>query len=536
MKKRRLMLIAGGAVVVLVAVTCAYLLTRPSAPADYVSAGRPPRIRPDYADVLIPPNIAPMNFLVDEPGRQYFVRIAGDSGLAIDVSSSGHDIDIPMAQWQKLLAANRGGQVSIDVYVHGEDGRWLRFDTITNTVAAEDIDNHLVYRLVFPGIHNWADLGIYQRNLEAYNESPILQSLSIHSSCCNCHTFQGNRPDAMLLHVRPGPTFPGAGMILWRDGQAANIDTRTTVNPSPVGYASWHPGGKLIAFSVNKIKLFSHSAAQDLRDQMDYDSDLCVYDVEDRKLAYPPKISLPDQLETFPCWSPDGQYLYFCRAPMLWDPRTTMVPEDKYKSVFYSLMRIRYNAQDKTWGEVETVLAPEDVEKRGADPRLPRDKRFGRSVLEPKVSPDGRFILLAVADYGNVPIFQKNSDLYMYDLATGRHWYLEYNSDDCDSWHCWSSNGRWIVFSSRRADGQFVRPYFSHIDAEGKDSKPFILPQKDPAFYDTFLKTYNIPELVTGRVQVKQEQVIQALLATGRKAIPVTGATPHEPTSVPASP
>ncbi|MFB3892902.1 MAG: hypothetical protein ACE15C_12850 [Phycisphaerae bacterium] len=537
MNRRRLILMAaGGVVAAIVVAACGYWLSGASAPSKYADAHRAPKIRPDYTNITIPPNIAPMNFLVDEPGSRYFVRIYGPNGRGIDISASGHDIDIPMGQWRTLLAANRGGHISIDVYAQGEDGRWLRFDTVTNTVAPEDIDNHLVYRLVFPGVHNWADLGLYQRDLENFEESKILHSLSIETSCCNCHSFHRNDPNTMLFHVRQGPIFPGSGMLVWRDGEVAKIDTRTSVNPSPVAYSSWHPSGRLVAFSVNKIKLFTHSIGWDLRDQLDYTSDLCVYDLEARKLVFPPKISLPDKLETFPCWSPDGKYLYFSRADMRWNKDIDYVPADQYKSVLYSLMRISYDAATNTWGEVEMVLPAEKVPKVSASPDAPPDQGFGRSVLEPKVSPDGRFILLAVVDYGNVPIFQRNSDLYMYDLATGRHWYPSCNSDECDSWHCWSSNGRWIVFSSRRGNGQFARPHFSYIDADGKDSKAFILPQKEPDFYDTFLKTYNIPELVTGPVTVKEDELIQALEKEdpSQKAIPVTGATHKASTSAPA--
>jgi hypothetical protein len=61
-------------------------------------------------------------------------------------------------------------------------------------------------------------------------------------------------------------------------------------------------------------------------------------------------------------------------------------------------------------------------------------------------------------------------------------------------------------------DGLFTRPFFSHVDRDGEFSKPFVLPQADPAFYGTYLKTYNLPELVTGPIQVKESALVQALL------------------------
>jgi hypothetical protein len=78
---------------------------------------------------------------------------------------------------------------------------------------------------------------------------------------------------------------------------------------------------------------------------------------------------------------------------------------------------------------------------------------------------------------------------------------MDINSSQTDSYHCWSSSGRWFVFSSKRLDKLFTRPFFCYFGKDGKASKPFVLPQKDPLFYDNFLKNYNIPELVIGAVE-----------------------------------
>ncbi|MDR1339559.1 MAG: hypothetical protein LBK58_05870, partial [Prevotellaceae bacterium] len=75
------------------------------------------------------------------------------------------------------------------------------------------------------------------------------------------------------------------------------------------------------------------------------------------------------------------------------------------------------------------------------------------------------------------------------------------NSNDTESYHSWSSNSRWVVFSSRRIDGLYTRLYLAHIDEHGQASKPFLLPQKDVNFYGYFMKSYNLPEFITGKVR-----------------------------------
>jgi hypothetical protein len=84
------------------------------------------------------------------------------------------------------------------------------------------------------------------------------------------------------------------------------------------------------------------------------------------------------------------------------------------------------------------------------------------------------------------------------------------NSSATDSYHSWSSNGRWLAFSSKRTDGLTARLFFSYIDSEGNASKPFIMPQKDPGFYDRFLKSYNVPELSTLEVDVNPGKILKS--------------------------
>jgi len=133
------------------------------------------------------------------------------------------------------------------------------------------------------------------------------------------------------------------------------------------------------------------------------------------------------------------------------------------------------------------------------------------SACQPKVSPDGKFVLFTICPYGNFPIYQAASDLYLLDVATRQYRRLDINSDQADSWHCWSTNGRWIVFSSKRLDGLFARPHFSYLDASGTFHKPFILPQEDPTFYESYIKTFNVPEVMTGPVTIKESELAAAI-------------------------
>ncbi len=495
-RKRRLMLAAAAAaLLVLPGIVAWRRLAGVNLPTEYVAVGRLPRIRPDYSETVIPPNIAPLNFLVVESGVDYRVRIHGTAGEDVVVASRSPSIVIPPRPWRELLERNRGGRIVLDVYARDKAGRWSHFDSIKNDVAREEIDSHLVYRLVGPLGNFYRTMGLYQRNLENYDESPILTN-DAFGGCVNCHSCPKNRSDMFSFEFRPrqGQNIP-AGMIVVRDGHAFRIKTQTKATPKPPGYTSWHPSASVAAFAMSRPAQSVRGVGAEVRDVFDFQSDLAAVNIETGVVSTSPGIADPDILETFPAWSADGKILYFTSANSLWSENRPLVVKDIKKSK-YDLMRVRYDIEKDEWGQPETVLAAADT---------------GMSISEPRASPDGRYLLFCMSDYGPFPPYQASSDLYLMDLKSGKYRRLECNSEQCESWHCWSSNSRWIVFSSKRDNGLLARNYFSYMDAEGRAHKPFVLPQKDPAFYDTWLKTYNVPELISGAITISQEELLRAI-------------------------
>jgi dipeptidyl aminopeptidase/acylaminoacyl peptidase len=490
-----------GAAILLGCLAVQALWTRPRPPTDAASAQRPPAIRPDYADVVIPPNIAPLNFTILEAGRGYYVRLSGRAGRAIEVHSDQPAIVLPAAAWRGLLRANRGQGLAIDVHVQGPAGRWQRFEPIRQTVAAEEIDPYLVYRLIGPLYNLYTSVMIYQRNLETYRETPVVDGRMFRNGCVNCHTGLNHGPENFLVHIR-GAT--GSAMLLAQGGRIRRVDTRTKFNPSPASYTCWHPSGQFVTFSANKLVQFVHAVGE-TRDVFDSNSDLGCYDVASGSVRSSRQITQRDRLETFPNWSPDGRTLYFSSAPA--------TPRERYRQVQYDLMQIRYDPASRKWGPAELILPAQ---------------KLGKSIVEPRCSPDGRYVMLTVCDYGSFPPYQPSSDLYLLDTQAGTCEPLPINSPQCDSWHCWSSNGRWFVFSSKRRDGLLAKPYFSYFDAAGKAHKPFVLPQEDPDAYESFVKNYNVPELLARRIELGPKDFARAALSgePATAAHAVTGATP----------
>ena len=460
-----------------------------------------PEIKPDYTDIIIPPNIAPMNFVIKEPGSKYLVKIHSDNGDNIKVSSSDGVIKIPLKKWKSLLAANHGNKLQYDIFTKTSDG-WKQYQPFTNIVASEEVDSHLAYRSLKPVYSKWRSIGINQRNLTNFDESVILHGKSLGDSCVNCHTFQNNNPSAMILGFRGAY---GSGTVIYHDGKAEEIGTKW-------GYTSWHPSGKLAVYSINKVRQFFHTARMEVRDVVDLDAAMCYYMVDSKEVKTTPALADPDRLESYPCWSPDGKYLYYCSASIPWKDRNAIPPEN-YDKVKYDLRRVSYDLETDNWGQPETILSSEET---------------GLSILIPRITPDGRFLVFCMCDYGCFPIYQPSSDLYLMDLDTHHYNRLDnVNSQFAESWHSFSTNSRWMAFSSKKCGGLFTRTHFSYIDQDGKVYKPFILPQKDPAFYDSLLNAYSVPELLTGPVKISQKTLTKAIRSKEKieTTLPLTGAT-----------
>lgn len=478
---------------------------------------RPAKVQPDYAGSVIPPNIAPLNFVIQEEGTGFFVRIYSETGNPIEAYSRKPKIMIPMNAWHKLLDANRGRHLNMDIYVESRAGsssskrgntRWSRFQTITAQVAREDIDTFIVYRKIHPVHGTWRNMGIYQRNLSGFDESTVLNNGDFENGCVNCHTFCGNHAEKMLIGIRSKDY--GSSALLVEGDRVHKIGTK-------LGYTSWHPSGKVAVFSVNKVRQFFHSAASEVREVIDFDSLMAYYQVNSKTVKTTKVLAQKNRLETYPAWSADGRYLYFCSAPITWSNRD-IVPES-YDQIKYDLVRTSYDIDSDRWGPLESVLSARDT---------------NLSILLPRISPDGRWLLFCMCDYGCFPVYQHSSDLYMMDLEearqTGEYKYrrLDINSDKSESWHSWSSNSRWIAFSSKRDSGVFTRIYIAYVDTNGKVYKPIRLPQKDPTYYDSCLWTYSVPEFIIEPVKVTKEKLGRVVRGSEEISVqmPVTMATP----------
>lgn len=473
----------------------------PKAPTDAALASEPAKIYPDYADITVPRNIAPLNFTIEEEGDKFIthVHLPGQDGLVSAGKTTNFDID----KWHSLLNGSQGQKLEVDVYVK-RDGAWQRHPSMTLTVA-EDIDPYISYRLIEPSYIGFEEIQICQRNLENFDESEIFNNCILSENedgqCINCHSYQNyNRDGKMQMHVR----INHGGTLVTKDGHLQKINLKTPQTISGGVYPSWHPTLPLIAYSNNITTQSFHELNNNKVEVQDSKSDIILYDVEKNTIQIIANDS--SELETFPYWNHDGTALYYVSAkvPVLDDEKMKIYKSQAYKQIKYNLYRKSFDPDTRTFGPTDTIF---DAASQGLSATFPRE------------SPDGRWLLFTLAPYGTFHIWHKDADLLLLDLQTGEIRNLrEANSHDVESYHSWSSNGNWIIFSTRRDDGSYTRLYLTHF-ADGKASKPFIIPQKDPKHNIERFKSYNIPEFMAEPVRFTRQDFVEAILADPIDAI-----------------
>lgn len=450
-----------------------------------------PQMFPDYNGVTIPSNIAPLNFRIDEDMDAFYIRVTGSDSGEWEYSVK-KKIQFNRSEWKQMIEINSGGKLSIEVYGLKDDN-WYKWKSIELLINETSIDSHMVYRLIEPGYEKWHIVGIYQRNLENFNEEVIIRNDMTDYNCINCHSFCQGDPDQMLLHMRA----ENSGTLIMKDQKIQKLTTKTEQTLSHFTYPYWHPSGRYIASSVNDTKQFFHATADFKMEVFDTASDILIYDVEKKCIISDASILNTDSYETYPMFSPDGKWLYFCSA------EPCLMP-DSYKNIRYHLCRVAFDSEKAVIGtSVDTLFYATD-----------------KSCAFPRISPDGRFLMYTETAYGQFPIWHKDAELRLIDLEKREEVDISrINSPDTESYHSWSKNSRWVAFSSRRKDGLYTLPYICFVDEAGRSGKPFLLPQEDPDTYDYQLYSYNIPELITSRVTLNPYKLQH--VAKTETAIPV---------------
>jgi hypothetical protein len=453
-----------------------------------------PTLSPDYVGVTIPVGIAPLNFYIDNDSIDLLdVIIRGSQGEAL--TSHGEYADFDIDEWHALISSHAGDSLQVTVRAL-KDGQWIEYLPFPIYISSDSIGAWgVTYRLIPPGYETYGLMGLYQRDLSNFDEKPIIENHQVDGDCMNCHTTNRTDPSYFTFHIRGehGATVVGY------NGQTDILAPRNQELGGSMVYPFWHPSGKYIAYSTNQTHQNFHQLKDRRVEVYDDKSDIIIYNPVSQEILLDSIVATQEHLENYPVFSPDGQWLYFCSAnhvDSIWK---------QYKDVKYNICRISFNPESGQLGtQVDTII---------------QARKLGKSANMPRLSYDGRFMLYTISDYGCFPIWHPEADLWMMNMETGETYPLdEANSGDAESFHNWSLNSRWILFTSRRDNSLYTQLYFAHIDQDGKASKPFRLPQKNPKEYDVeCVNSFNTPDFAKSPIDLVKREIYQRLMNTERR-------------------
>lgn len=472
--------------------------SHPDVPSSSKPAKTLPAIYPDYCDVTVPCNIAPLNFML--PKKEFtecIARFTTPDGKQ-QTYGDGVKVQIPEDEWHTILEASKGKSIKVEVWGKKDD-QWLSFKPFKINVAVEPMDEYVSYRLIDPTYVAWSFMEIAQRNISTFEETQIFNNEITSNErekgqCINCHSYQNYKTDNMIFHVR----LSNGGTVLVNDGKVSKINLKRVTSAFGGAYPSWHPSEKLIAFSANQTRQAFHTADLNKIEVYDLTSDLILYDIATDSVTT--ICETDDVLEVYPSWSPDGKYLYYCKTLPLPDDLKDKDIRSTFQHLQYNLYRRSFDIKTHNFGEEELIYDAASQNK---------------SATLPRISPDGRYLLFAEGQYGCFHSRHRDADAVCVPLndnlttALGKESHLDLSlansKNESDSYPTWSSNGRWIMIASRREDNTYSRIYFSYFK-NGKAEKAFLLPQKDPEHNTWLLKSYNRPEFMVEPVRISVKE------------------------------
>ncbi len=400
--------------------------------------------------------------------------------------------------WEAIKSRSRDGHAKVTILgVNDHRPREvLSVAVVTLGTSQDNVGAPLLYREVhLPFIEAVTDPARHIRwrfgTVDSSHPPVILEGLP---NCANCHSFSADgstmamdvdyasdKGSYVIAPVAEEMVFDRPKIITWSSYRPE--DKQPTFGLLP----QISPDGKYCICSVKDRSVFVD------RPDLAYSQlffpiqgILVYYDIEKRAFHALPGADDPECVQANPAWSPDGKYIVFARQKAyhlrsLRRPDATLIDADEAKEfleegkVFkYDLFRIPFNGG--RGGQAEPLA--------GAS-------HNGLSNYFPKYSPDGKWIVFCQAR--SFMLLQPDSQLHIIPAEGGEARRLECNTSEMNSWHSWSPNSRWLVFSSK-ALSAYTQLWLTHIDDQGRSTPPVLLEH-----FTAPDKAANIPEFCNNR-------------------------------------
>jgi tetratricopeptide (TPR) repeat protein/roadblock/LC7 domain-containing protein len=401
----------------------------------------------------------------------------------------------PEDQWTIIKRRSIGKKAKITIYGFNHEGPKKFFSKASISISAskDEVGAPIFYREVnLPFADAVKDPSLIRwrfGEISSKEQPPIvMEKLPV---CGNCHSFSSNgyllgmdvdyandKGSYTIVQTAKEMVLEKKNIITWSDYQKEN-------NEPTFGLLSQvSPDGKYVVSTVKDRSVF-----------------VAVPNIEFSQLFFPVKgiltvysretgifRSLPGAddkkyVQSNPSWSPDGKTIVYARSNAI-----TLKSIQEKGGVLLTLDECREFIDRDRLFKYDLFRIPFNNGKGGMPEPLKGASNNGMSNYFAKFSPDGRWIAFCKAS--SFMLLQKDSELYIVPSEGGEARRLSCNTNRMNSWHSWSPNSKWLVFSSK-VNSVYTQLFLTHIDEEGNSSPPVLLSK-----FTASDRAANIPEFV----------------------------------------
>ena len=400
--------------------------------------------------------------------------------------------------WEKIKinSKSRSAEITVIGINPDKNDEILSHGKINITTSQDSVGAPIFFRAVplpFSFATSHLDSIKYMLGDISSTEKPkvLLENLPV---CGNCHSFS---PD--------GKKFAMDVDAFGDKGSYLISDVEKEVKMTPEKFISWSdfqkkstmallsqisPNGKYVLSTLDDNEIFES------RDELEYSQlffpikgILTTYDINNKRYSALTGADDTTYVHSNSSWTPDSKHVYFARARAVQRKASGMTYGTGISDLNkFQALRDSFLCGDKEF-KFNLMKIPFNNGKGGQPVAIKGASKNNKSNYFPKVSPDGKWLVFCKAN--NYMLLQPDSKLYIMPTdGSAKPRLMNCNTDNMNSWHSWSPNGKWLVFSSK-AMGAYTQLFLTHIDEEGNDSPPVWL-----EYLNVDKRAANIPEFV----------------------------------------
>ncbi|MFH1763088.1 MAG: tetratricopeptide repeat protein [Gemmatimonadota bacterium] len=444
----------------------------------------------------------------DSDANEWHVSVEFESGhdpIHVDVDTTFWVPDSALWESIKAETLNTDARITVTSLVsHAGIRKTLSSQTISISTSSDSVGAPIFFREVpLPFIFAMANLPMVKwrlGNIGSYAPpSVVLSDLPV---CANCHSFSADgqtlvmdvdvaRDKGAYVHT-PFETetlFTQDKIFSWNDYYPEGGSIRT------FGFlARVSPDGRYVVGGMKDRVVFLP------RPDLEYSQiffpvsgSLAYFDRDTRSIEMVPGADDDRYVQTNAVWTPNGQYLTYARSmsPTLTTTEpgyTATLGFQEAAEVLGGPQYVEESSEGYTKFLFDLYTLPFN-EGRGGEP-VPVEGASGNGMSNyfPKYSPDGKWLVFTQAE--SFMLLMPDSKLYIMPAEGGESRLMNCNTENMNSWHSWSPNSKWLVFSSKLFS-PYTQLFLTHIDENGMDTPPVLLEN-----FRTPERAANIPEFV----------------------------------------